>query len=60
MGARDLTHLHNQGSEPTERHPNVVEFAGNYNLKSIYLYNHKGERIDIKLLVQEFNIYESI
>ena len=42
------------------RHPDVVEFAGNFNLSSIHLHNHKGESIDIKMLVQEFNIYESI
>jgi len=49
-----------QDAKPTARHPDVIEFAGNYNLKSIHLHNHKGESIDIKRLVQEFNIYESI
>ena len=42
------------------RHPDVVDFAGDFNLTSIHLHNHKGESIDIKRLVQEFNIYESI
>ena len=42
------------------RHEDVIEFAGNFNLSSIHLHNHKGESIDIKRLVQEFNIYESI
>ena len=49
-----------QDAKPTARHPDVIEFAGNYNLASIHLHNHKGESIDIKRLVQEFNIYESI
>ncbi len=40
--------------------PNSIEFAGDYDLKNIFLHNHYGEVIDIKNLVQELNIYESI
>jgi len=49
-----------QDATPTPRHDDVVEYAGNYNLRSVRLHNHKGESIDIKYLLQEFNIYESI
>jgi len=42
------------------KHPDTMDFAGDYNLSEIALINHQGEAIDIKLLVQEFNIYESI
>ena len=37
-----------------------IDFAGDYNLKNILLHNHAGEVIDIKNVVQELNIYESI
>ena len=40
--------------------PNSIEFAGDYDLKNIFLHNHFGEVIDIRNLVQELNIYESI
>ena len=40
--------------------PATIEFAGDYDLKHIFLHNHFGEIIDIKNLVQEMNIYESI
>jgi len=40
--------------------PDNIEFAGDYDLKHIFLHNHFGEVIDIKNLVQEMNIYESI
>ena len=42
------------------RHPDTMDFAGDYSLTEIALINHQGEAIDIKLLVQELNIYESI
>ena len=42
------------------KHPDTMDFAGDYNLSEIALINHQGEAIDIKLLVQELNIYESI
>ena len=58
--ARDLDADLGIGGKLTARHEDVVEFAGNFNLTSIHLHNHKGESIDIKRLVQEFNIYESI
>ena len=34
--------------------------AGDYNLSHIDLINHKGEIIDLKYIVIEMNIYESI
>ena len=40
--------------------PDNIEFAGDYDLKNIFLHNHLGEVTDIKNLVQELNIYESI
>ena len=42
------------------KNPDVMDFAGDYSLSEIALINHQGEAIDIKLLVQELNIYESI
>ena len=48
-------------------HKDTIEFAGDYNLTNIVLHNHEGEGLtsdkkghDIKSLVQELNIYESI
>ena len=45
----------------------TIEFAGDYNLSSIVLHNHLNQGIsprtkgtDIKHLVQELNIYESM
>ena len=42
------------------KNPDVIEFAGDYGLTSMKLINHDGKGIDIKYLVQEINIYESI
>ena len=42
------------------KHPDVIEFAGDYSLRDMLLINHEGEAIDIKYLVQEINVYESI
>ena len=36
------------------------EFAGDYLLQYIILHGHSGEKIDIKNIVQELNVYESI
>ena len=51
----------------TPMHDDVRDFAGDFNLKSIVIHNHAGEGfdssqrgVDIKKLVVEFNIYESI
>ena len=51
----------------TISHPDTIEFAGDYNLSSVVIHNHEGEGVtqekrghDIKHLVQELNIYESI
>ena len=44
----------------TNKVPNSIEFAGDYDLKNIFLHNHFGEVIDIKNMYQELNIYESI
>ena len=35
-------------------------FAGDYVLDKVVLINHTGQRIDIKFIMQELNIYESI
>ena len=40
--------------------PGHIEFAGDYALDSISIHTHFGERIDIKKVVIELNIYESI
>ena len=40
--------------------PNHIEFAGDYNNEHIFLHTHYGEVIDIKNMVDELNIYESI
>ena len=42
------------------RHPDSPEFAGDYNLDSINLIGNDGNVIDIKRMVNELNIYESI
>ena len=39
---------------------NEAERAGDYNLSAIDLINHRGEIIDLKYIVIELNIYESI
>ena len=44
----------------TNKVPDTIEFAGDYDLSHIFLHTHKGDVIDIKSLVQELNIYESI
>jgi hypothetical protein len=43
-----------------DRHPDSPEFAGDYNLDSINLIGNNGDVIDIKRLVLELNIWESI
>ena len=40
--------------------PGHIEFAGDYSLDSINIHTHFGYTIDIKKLVIELNIYESI
>ena len=49
------------------KHNDVIEFAGDYILRSIVLHNHEGEGVDVERrginimdLVVELNIYESI
>ena len=39
---------------------NDAEKAGDYNLSHIDLINHRGDIIDLKYIVIELNIYESI
>ena len=36
------------------------EFAGDYVLDKVVLMNHTGQKIDVKFIMQELNIYESI
>ena len=51
------------------QHPDVIDFAGDYNLTGIVLQNHAGTGgnfdgaeagVNIQSLVQELNIYEGI
>ena len=39
---------------------NDAEKAGDYNLSHIDLINHRGDIIDLKYIVIEMNIYESL
>ena len=40
--------------------PDHIEFAGDYKLDHVFLHNHMGEVTDIKRVMSELNIYESI
>jgi len=40
--------------------PGHIEFAGDYKLDHVFLHNHMGEVTDIKRVMSELNIYESI
>ena len=42
------------------QHKDTIEFAGDYNLDNVFLHNHMGETTDIKRVMVELNIYESI
>ena len=42
------------------KHPDSIDKAGDYNLSHIDLINHRGDIIDLKYIVIELNIYESI
>ena len=44
----------------TKKSDTAVEFAGDYNMDEVLLVNHEGEKTDIKKMITEFNIYESI
>ena len=37
-----------------------IEFAGDYNLNHVFLHDHMGDMTDIKKMMVELNIYESI
>jgi len=46
---------------PTKiKNDQTPEFAGDYVLDKVVLINHTGQKIDIKFIMQELNIYESI
>jgi len=46
---------------PTKvKNTETPEFAGDYVLDKVVLINHTGHRLDIKFIMQELNIYESI
>jgi hypothetical protein len=46
---------------PTKvKNEEIPEFAGDYVLKNVVLTNHVGFKVDIKYLMLELNIYESI
>ena len=40
--------------------PDSIDFAGDYKLDHVFLHNHKGEITDIKGVMVELNIFESI
>jgi hypothetical protein len=40
--------------------PGHIEFAGDYSLDSVILHTHFGEKVDIKKVMIELNIFESI
>ena len=40
--------------------PGAIEFAGDYDLNNVFLHNHMGEITDIKKMMVELNVYESI
>ena len=42
------------------KNPEHIEFAGDYNLDHVFLHNHKGYKIDIKKVMIELNLFESI
>ena len=44
----------------TVKHPDTQDIAGDYNLSHIDLINHDGITMDLKYIVIELNIYESI
>ena len=44
----------------TTKTPNTIEFAGDYDLNHVFLHNHLKEITDIKAMMVELNVYESI
>ena len=42
------------------KNPEHIEFAGDYGLDHIFLHSHNGDKIDIKKVVIELNLFESI
>jgi len=40
--------------------PGAIEFAGDYDLNHVFLHSHMGDKTDIKKVMSELNIYESI
>ena len=45
---------------PVYKHPDTIDKAGDFNLVHIDLINHNGDVIDLKFIVIELNVYESI
>ena len=45
---------------PKYKHPDSIDKAGDFNLEHIDLINHNGDAIDLKYIVIELNVYESI
>ena len=43
-----------------EKTPNTIEFAGDYDLNHVFLHNHLKEITDIKKMMIELNVFESI
>jgi len=44
----------------TKKSDTAIEIAGDYNMDEVLLVNHEGDKTDIKRMIVEFNIYESI
>ena len=42
------------------KNPQIPDFAGDYVLDNLILTNHRGQKVNIKDIVTELNIYESI
>jgi len=44
----------------TVKNNEIPDFAGDYVLKEVIIINHIGKKIDVKNIMTELNIYESI
>ena len=42
------------------KNPEIPDFAGDYILENVVLTNHKGQKVNVKEIMTEMNIYESI
>ena len=44
----------------TVKNDQIPDFAGNYVLKEVLITNHEGKKVNVKNIMTELNIYESI